>query len=70
MARCARMGRLLRFGGDKTGAANGRQPMSELPSVTTVNRMIKAVFDRDRVTLARIVTNDLAFHLRGPFTKA
>jgi ketosteroid isomerase-like protein len=44
--------------------------MSEHPNVTTVNRMTRAIFDQDRVTLARIFTDDLAFHLRGPFSKA
>lgn len=44
--------------------------MSEHPNVTTVNRMTQAIFDQDRETLSRIFTDDLAFHLRGPFHKA
>lgn len=44
--------------------------MSEHPHVTTVNRMTQAIFEQDRETLAGIFTDDLAFHLRGPFAKA
>jgi ketosteroid isomerase-like protein len=44
--------------------------MSEHPNVTIVNRMTRAIFEQDRVTLAGIFTDDLAFHLRGPFAKA
>ena len=44
--------------------------MSDHPNVQTVNRMTKAVFDQDRATLAQVFTDDLAFHLRGPFEKA
>ena len=39
----------------------------ERPSnVKTVNRMTTAIFDQDHDTLAKIFTDDLVFHLRGP----
>jgi len=44
--------------------------MSEHPNVATVNRMTKAVFDQDRETLTDVFTDDLRFHLRGPYPKA
>jgi ketosteroid isomerase-like protein len=44
--------------------------MSEHPNVTTVNRMTKAIFDEDRETLATLFTDDMQFHLRGPFERA
>lgn len=44
--------------------------MSEHPNVRTVNRMTKAIFDEDRDTLATIFTDDMRFHLRGPFERA
>lgn len=36
------------------------------PNVETVNRMTEAIFDQDHDTLAKIFTDDLVFHLRGP----
>jgi ketosteroid isomerase-like protein len=39
--------------------------MSEHPNVTVIDRMTKAVFENDRDTLARIFTDDMAFHIRG-----
>ena len=44
--------------------------MSEHPNVTTVNRMTKAIVDQDRETLAALFTDDMRFHLRGPFERA
>jgi ketosteroid isomerase-like protein len=40
--------------------------MSDQPTVDTVNRMTKAIFDQDHDALAKIFTDDLVFHLRGP----
>jgi ketosteroid isomerase-like protein len=40
------------------------------PNVTTVNRMTKAIVDEDRGTLATLFTDDMQFHLRGPFERA
>ena len=37
---------------------------------TTVNRMTKAIFDQDHDALAKIFTDDLVFHLRGPHPMA
>jgi ketosteroid isomerase-like protein len=39
---------------------------SEHRNVNTVNEMTKAIFDQDHDTLARIFTDDLVFHFRGP----
>ena len=36
------------------------------PNVATVNGMTQAIFDQDHDTLAKIFTDDLVFHLRGP----
>ena len=36
------------------------------PNVTTVNSMTAAIFDQDHDALAKIFTDDLEFHLRGP----
>lgn len=44
--------------------------MSEHRNVTTVNRMTKAVLDQDRDTLATLFTDDMQFHMRGPFERA
>lgn len=44
--------------------------MSDHPNVETVNRMTKAIFDQDHDTLAKIFTEDLVFHLRGPHPMA
>jgi ketosteroid isomerase-like protein len=44
--------------------------MSEHSNDTTVNRMTKAIFDEDRDTLATLFTDDMQFHLRGPFERA
>jgi hypothetical protein len=40
--------------------------MSEHPNVRVINRMTKAVFENDRETLADLLIDDMAFHLRGP----
>jgi ketosteroid isomerase-like protein len=39
---------------------------NEHTHVETVNRMTDAVFNQDHDTLAKIFTDDLVFHLRGP----
>jgi hypothetical protein len=39
---------------------------SNHPNVETVHRMTEAIFDQDHDTLAKIFTDDLVFHLRGP----
>jgi ketosteroid isomerase-like protein len=39
---------------------------SDHPNVETVNRMTEAIFAQDHDTLAKIFTDDLVFHLRGP----
>jgi ketosteroid isomerase-like protein len=44
--------------------------MSDHPNVETVNNMTKAIFDQDHDTLAKIFTDDLVFHLRGPHPMA
>ena len=36
------------------------------PNVKTVNSMTAAIFDQDHDALAKIFTDDLEFHLRGP----
>ena len=36
------------------------------PNVKTVNEMTTAIFDQDHDALAKIFTDDLVFHLRGP----
>lgn len=43
--------------------------MSEHPNVTVVNRMTKAVFENDEDTLSELFTDDLIFHVRGPFPR-
>jgi ketosteroid isomerase-like protein len=40
--------------------------MSDHPNVETVNRMTEAIFNQDHDTLAKLFTDDLVFHLRGP----
>jgi ketosteroid isomerase-like protein len=44
--------------------------MRELSNFRTVNRMTKAIFDDDCETLATLLTDDMQFHLRGPFERA
>jgi len=44
--------------------------MSDHPNVETVNRMTEAIFDQDHDTLAKIFTDDLVFHFRGPHPMA
>jgi ketosteroid isomerase-like protein len=39
---------------------------SDHPNVETIDRMTTAIFDQDHDTLAKIFTDDLVFHLRGP----
>src|SRR5437899_12519460 len=45
-------------------------PMSEHPNVATVNSMTTAIFNQDKEALAKIFTDGLEFHLRGPWDKA
>jgi ketosteroid isomerase-like protein len=40
--------------------------MSDHPNVKTVNSMTEAIFSQDHDALAKIFTDDLVFHLRGP----
>ena len=40
--------------------------MSEHPNVATVNSMTTAIFEQDHDALAKIFTDDVEFHLRGP----
>ncbi len=40
--------------------------MSDHPNVKTVNSMTEAIFNQDHDALAKIFTDDLVFHLRGP----
>ena len=40
--------------------------MSDHPNVETVNEMTTAIFNQDHDALAKIFTDDLVFHLRGP----
>ena len=44
--------------------------MSEHPNVTTVNNMTAAVMAQDHDALAKIFSDDLVFHLRGPVPAA
>jgi ketosteroid isomerase-like protein len=44
--------------------------MSDHPNVATVNDMTKAIFAQDHDALARVFTDDLVFHLRGPHPMA
>lgn len=44
--------------------------MSDHPNVTTVKSMTTAIFDQDHDALAKIFTDDLVFHLRGPHPMA
>ena len=44
--------------------------MSAHPNVAAVNRMTKAIFEQDREELSRLFTDDMRFHLRGPFERA
>ena len=43
--------------------------MSKHPNVAVIDRMTKAVFENDRDTLTDIFTDDMTFHLRGPFLR-
>ncbi len=36
------------------------------PNVEAVNQMTEAIFSQDHDTLAKLFTDDLVFHLRGP----
>ena len=40
------------------------------PNVDTVNSMTAAIFDQDHDALAKIFTDDLVFHFRGPHPAA
>jgi ketosteroid isomerase-like protein len=44
--------------------------MTDHPNVKTVNEMTKAIFSQDHDALARIFTDDLVVHLRGPHPMA
>ena len=39
-------------------------------NVTTVNRMTAAIFGQDKAALGEVFTDDLVFHLRGPYDLA
>ena len=43
--------------------------MSEHPNVTVINRMTKAVFEKDEDTLSELFTDDMTFHVRGPLPR-
>jgi ketosteroid isomerase-like protein len=43
--------------------------MSEHPNIEVINRMTKAVFENDRDTLAKLFTDDMTFHVRGPLPR-
>jgi ketosteroid isomerase-like protein len=43
--------------------------MSEHQNVKVINRMTKAVFENDRDTLAKLFTDDMVFHVRGPLAR-
>jgi ketosteroid isomerase-like protein len=40
------------------------------PNVKTVNSMTQGIFDQDHDALAKIFTDDMVFHLRGPHPMA
>jgi ketosteroid isomerase-like protein len=44
--------------------------MSDHPNVTTVNNMTEAILNDDTDALSRIFTDDMVFHLRGPYRLA
>lgn len=44
--------------------------MHDHPNVQTINAMSTAVFAQDHDTLAKVFTDDLEFHLRGPHPMA
>ena len=44
--------------------------MSDHRNVQIVNDMTAAIFDQDHDTLAKVFTDDLVFHLRGPYAMA
>ena len=44
--------------------------MSEHPNVATVNSMTTAIFNQDKDALAKIFTDNMRFHLRGPWDRA
>lgn len=43
---------------------------SDHPNIDTVNRMTEAIFAQDHDTLAKIFTDDMVFHFRGPHPMA
>ena len=43
--------------------------MSEHRNVTAINRMTKAVFEKDRDALAKLFTDDMTLHVRGPLPR-
>jgi ketosteroid isomerase-like protein len=52
-----------------TSASYGPR-MTDHSNVTTVKSMTTAIFDQDHDALAKIFTDDLVFHLRGPHPMA
>lgn len=44
--------------------------MTEHANVRTVNEMTTAIVEQDHDTLAKVFTDDLVFHLRGPYSLA
>ena len=40
--------------------------MGTHPNIAVIDRMTKAVFEKDRTTLGEVFADDLAFHVRGP----
>ena len=44
--------------------------MTDHPNVQTVNAMTSAIFEQDHDALAKVFTDDLEFHLRGPHPMA
>lgn len=44
--------------------------MDDHPNVTTVNAMTTAIVEQDHDTLAKVLTDDVVLHLRGPVPPA
>lgn len=44
--------------------------MSDHPNVQTVDRMTQAIVAQDKDALEQIFSDDLVFHLRGPYDRA
>src|SRR5437763_1123178 len=67
---CARCSVSYRHPRRIRAAGLGGPMSSDHPNVETVDRLTKAIFDQDHDTLARIFTDQLVFHLRGPHPMA